>query len=184
MAKKGFVKAAAVVLLFVGAAVSTYAQVTINGGLAMGNAGDSTKKSAIGVLAAVDYRLKGKLPLSVGGEVGLLNSSDYKAGAIPILGRVGYHFGNNPKLDLGLVGKVGFAFGSGDGGKDAKGLAFGVGFDASYYFSPKFGAFAEVGFDQYALAASKTVATEHISMTIDYDLPFTKFLTLGVSYKL
>jgi hypothetical protein len=156
-------------------------KLAINAGLAIGNAGETVTSSAMGGLLSVDYRLSA---VSVGGELGILNCGEAKAGAIPILAKVAYHFGNNPKMDIALVGKIGFAFGTGDGLKEASGVAYGFDLDFAYYFTPKFGIFAEGGFDRYALAG--TMKTEFLGTTIsiDYEMPFTKFLTLGVGFKL
>jgi hypothetical protein len=131
--------------------------------------------------------------------------------AIPLLARVAYHFDLLPKLDLYIVGKIGYVLGfwSGDYKKweesyDSKidpvgGLGFGFDAGAAYYFSPRFGVFAEVGFDRYMLktrVSGKTEAgwspveggsTEWFDENVwDYtiDAPFNRIVTFGLNTKL
>jgi hypothetical protein len=194
MMAKRFVRVAALVLLFVGFTAGAYAQITIHGGLALSTmevkAGSETLKGDVGIggNVSVDYLLKTKIPLSVGGEIGADSASVSTGGskntvtAIPILARVAYHFKlPPPKLDLYVLGKLGYAVGTLKGDQlknldNPSGFGFGFDLGAAYYFTKKIGAFAEVGFDRYLLKSK--VEGETI------DLPLTRFLTAGVSVKL
>ncbi|GHV79301.1 hypothetical protein AGMMS49944_10920 [Spirochaetia bacterium] len=113
---------------------------------------------------------------------------------VPILARVAYHFAPIPKLDLYLLGKIGVAFGKWSGDyydyakangasiDDPLGVAFGFDLGAAYYFTPHFGAFAELGFDDYALETEASI-TVSSSFTQTAKAPIVKFLTIGVAYK-
>jgi hypothetical protein len=211
MAKKGFMKAAAFLLFSMGLVAGTYAQVTISGGFALSNmtakasggGGTSSIEGDVGLGANVylDYMLPIGVPLSLGAEIGIDSSSLSWEGvstgkdtvlAIPLLIRAGYHFDLFPKLDLYLVGKIGFAFGSwsgstkdaikADGGTmdDPSGFAFGIDIGAAYYFTSSIGVFGEVGFDDYALSTSLS-GTYFSGITLD--VPFNRFFTAGISAK-
>jgi hypothetical protein len=201
MAKR-FVRVAAFVLLFVGLTAGAYAQITIHGGLALSTmevkAGGNSEKGSVGIggNVSVDYLLKTKSPLSVGGEIGADSASvSVRSGvkdtvtAIPILARVAYHFKlPPPKLDLYVLGKLGYAVGIWKGdmkdmsnGDNPGGFGFGFDLGAAYYFTKKIGAFAEVGFDRYLL---KTEAAMGGPSKTTLDMPLTRFLTAGVSVKL
>jgi hypothetical protein len=110
---------------------------------------------------------------------------------IPLLLRAAYHFDLMPKLDLYLVGKIGYVPGiwKGDNkdfleesGADVGALGgVGFGFDvgAAYYFNSKLGIFGEGGFDGYMLRSKIKFGGE--SMT--FKAPFYRFLTVGISGK-
>jgi hypothetical protein len=209
-----FVKAAAFLLLFAGLTVGASAQITISGGLALSSATlkvdewDVEQDDTIGFGGNVylDYLLPVSVPLSIGIEIGFDGASttaddgmEDEIAAIPLLVRVAYHFDILPKLDLYVVGKIGYSFGvwSGetydwcneDGYKTTapSGFAFGFDIGAAYYFTSKFGVFAEAGFDRYLLKSE--VSGEYyngyrwVSEDFEVELPFTRFLTLGVSVK-
>jgi hypothetical protein len=190
-------------VLFVGFAVSTYGQVTVSGGFAVSQAtldyqGYSDEgEFGIGGNVYVDYLLPIPIPLSVGGEVGVDTSTFENGGykdtvlAIPLLARVAYHFDLFPKLDLYVVGKVGYVFGiwNGDtkdylesqGGKleTEGGIAFGFDVGVAYYFTSILGVFAEAGFDRYAGRAKASGGG--VSQTAD--VSFNRFFTVGISAK-
>jgi hypothetical protein len=149
----------------------------------------------------LDYLLPINIPLSLGGEIGVDSSSlglgededgnaleDIKVLAIPILLRAAYHFDLFPKLDLYVVGKVGFAFGSVTSGpkaiKDAldsiRGFAFGFDVGAAYYFTSFVGVFIEGGLDDYMLKAK---FKDYGYGAITLDTPFYRFVTIGLSFK-
>jgi hypothetical protein len=207
MAKKGFMKAAAFLLFSMGLVAGTYAQVTISGGFALSNmsakasgggASDSIKGDVgLGANVYLDYMLPIGVPLSLGAEIGFDGSSFTQNGmedtvtAIPILIRAAYHFDLMPKLDLYLVGKLGYTFGiwSGtwmdslktNGGTmdNPSGFAFGIDIGAAYYFSSTIGVFGEAGFDDYAL----TTSISGLGASVTLDVPFNRFFTLGISAK-
>jgi hypothetical protein len=151
----------------------------------------------------LDYLLPINIPLSLGFEVGVDSSTFTDVGtkdtvvAIPLLIRAAYHFDLMPKLDLYVVGKLGIAFGvwTGDIRKsldDAKGnietpigVAFGFDVGAAYYFTPHIGIFSEVGFDDYALSAKFSIPESEYndSTSGSVNVPFYRFLTLGLSFK-
>jgi hypothetical protein len=181
MTNKGFVRVAALVLLFVGVTAGAYAQIIISGGFALssmrakvlgldaaqsGYAGTYDGDVGLGGSVSLDYLLP--VRVSLGMELGVHGSSfsvdgmKDKMTAIPILFRVGYHFDVTPNLDLYLVGKLGGAFGSWKGDNrdyfEAEGASvgtiggFGFGFDVGLaYFTSNIGVFIEGGLDRYNL---------------------------------
>jgi hypothetical protein len=226
MKSKMVVKAAVFLLLFAGLTAGASAQITVSGGFALSIGtlkadwdSDITQTDAIGLGGNVylDYLLPISIPLSLGLEVGADSASttasdNYKDNiiAIPLLLRVAYHFDLMPRLDLYLVGKIGYGFGAWSGDtydmmnynevglyRNYKttvpsGFAFGFDLGASYYFSSRFGVFIEAGFDRYSLNA-KVSGEYNASDYYSYDdwtkeefevnLPFTRFLTFGISVK-
>jgi hypothetical protein len=108
-----------------------------------------------------------------------------------MLVRAAYHFDLMPKLDLYLVGKIGYVPGIWTGvAKDdleSGGVTvgaiggFGFGFDAgvAYYFNSKFGLFGEGGFDAYLLRSKMTDGNDSATLKA----PFYRFLTIGISGK-
>jgi hypothetical protein len=186
-----------------------FAQVTISGGLALsslkglevdGNAGMSVDSGVgMGGNLLVDYLLPISIPLSLGGEVGF-DATKFKISgftgedsifAIPLLFRAAYHFDLLPKLDLYVVGKIGYVIGiwlgdikdsieSYDGTVDTiKGLGFGFDAGVAYYFNSKVGIFAEVGFDNYGLKSKIDEGYGEYTL----EAPFRRFLTAGFSFK-
>jgi hypothetical protein len=177
------------------------AQITISGGLALSAA--EVKRSGVdgeigvGGNIYLDYILPIGMPLSLGLELGVDTSTfPYDGGedvaiAIPLLLRVAYHFDLMPKLDLYLVGKIGYAFSDvqGDSIDYAEDIGasvetsggLGLGFDvgAAYYFTSSVGIFAEVGFDRYN--GKYTVKGGGISESSAVE--FNRFLTAGLSVK-
>ena len=151
------------------------------------------------------------LGLEVGFDTGSTTASDGfedQISAIPVLLRAAYHFDLMSGLDLYVVGKIGYAFGiwSGDSydlcvangyidGVDYRnymatvpsGLAFGADVGVAYYFTPTIGIFAEAGFDLYSLASTITGELNESgsweSDKFEVELPFSRFLTLGLSVK-
>jgi hypothetical protein len=190
MDKKGFLKAALFLALFTALAAGASAQITISGGLALSSMevdgfSDLDSEIGFGGNVYVDYLLPISVPLSLGGEVGFDKATVKSEGvevegtAIPFLARVAYHFDFMANLDFYLVGKVGYVIGSadvmGESYSGFKGLGFGFDVGAAYYFTPRFGAFAEAGFDRYNL--SKDISG------MDIDVIFSRFFTIGVSTK-
>jgi hypothetical protein len=185
-----------------------FAQITVSGGFALSSiAGvelegykvDVEGKLGVGGNLFVDYLLPLNIPLSLGFEVGLDSGSIESDGgykdtvlAIPLLLRAAYHFDLMPKLDLYLVGKIGYVPGiwTGDnkknledGGGDAgfmSGVGFGFDIGAAYYFNSKFGLFGEGGFDAYLLRSNITFTFEEAA---SLKVPFYRFLTIGISGK-
>jgi opacity protein-like surface antigen len=200
MAKKGFLKVAVFVLLFVGVAASASAQVTISAGFALSSASakyesdylDASIKGDTGFGGNIyfDYLLPIGVPLSLGFEVGYdtaslsEDQSEIKANVVPLLLRVAYHFDLMPKLDLYGVGKIGYALGSAEWGSGENedgynGFGFGIDAGVAYYFTSNFGIFAEAGFDRYNL--SQDFSENGYNWTIS--APFNRFLTVGISTK-
>jgi hypothetical protein len=182
----------------------------------------------------IDYLLPVSVPLSLGFEVGVNNSAfkvtrtetalytDEELGdyaeqvhnewedsmmAIPLLFRAAYHFDLLPKLDLYVVGKIGYVFGVWEGDyrdweeswkskiDPVGGLGFGFDVGAAYYFNAKLGIFVEAGFDSYMLKTRVTGKTEegevidditYSAINWDYviDAPFSRIVTFGFSAKL
>jgi hypothetical protein len=196
---KKVVLAVIVALAFAGAA---NAQITISGGFALSAAEIHVSRYegeiGIGGNIYLDYLLPIGVPLSLGVEAGVDTSTfPFDGGkdtaiAIPLLLRVAYHFDLMPKLDLYLVGKIGYAFGdvTGDsidlvenqGGnvEVAGGLGFGIDAGVAFYFTSLVGIFAEAGFDRYN--GKYTVKFPGISDTSS-DVTFSRFLTAGLSIK-
>jgi opacity protein-like surface antigen len=201
MTKKLFLAALAAVLT----AGAVNAQVTVSGGLALSymeaksDYGTSIEGDiGIGGNIYADYLLPIGIPMSLGVEVGV-DTSSFKIDsakdtvlAIPILARVAYHFDIMPKLDLYLVGKIGYAFGiwngdtkdvieKYDGSIDNKGgLAFGFDVGVAFYFTPTVGIFAEGGFDDYMLESEFKFPGEKGEKL---EVPFYRFFTVGLSLK-
>ena len=208
MSKKGFLA----VILAVLAAGAASAQVTISGGFALSymdikltGLSDYNAKGDIGAGGNIylDYLLPIGIPMSLGVEFGVDSSTWKDSGyadtvlAIPILLRAAYHFDLHPQLDLYLVGKVGWVFGawSGDQYDGIKnmgasiepdppmGIGFGADLGIAYYFTPRFGLFAEGGFDGYMLQTKLNLPSELGGGTANLDAPFYRFVTLGISTK-
>jgi opacity protein-like surface antigen len=178
---------------------------------------DANIDTSVGVGGNVylDYLLPINIPLSLGFEAGVDGGNftikgmdgynnphnyDETMLAIPLLLRAAYHFDFSPKLDLYLVGKIGMAFGIWTGDfkdeldKDTTvkidtimGFAFGFDAGIAYYFTPRFGIFGEVGFDDYLLKTKITIDNSYYSQ-IDTSIetlkaPFNRFITFGISTK-
>jgi opacity protein-like surface antigen len=213
MTRSGFLKGVVFLLLFAGLSAAAWSQVTISGGLALSvvngeesyNGGSTYKvdgKMGIGGNVYVDYLLPIGIPLSLGFEIGIdgaaldgpeagYDSGDIKITAIPLLLRAAYHFDLHPQLDLYVVGKIGYALGSGEIGNEKEdgfnGLGFGVDLGAAFYFMPRFGLFAEGGIDVYNLSKDFSGSYDDGYSTTSYNvttkLPFYRFLTIGLSTK-
>ena len=215
MAKRRILMFAGCLVISVVCVTGAFAQVTVSGGFALssvadieisgqGSQGTESDIGAGGNLF-VDYLLPISIPLSLGGEVGVDSAAfKYNYGlslitkdtviAIPLLLRAAYHFDLLPKLDLYVVGKIGYVIGIWDGETkdklksigasvdDKGGMGFGFDVGAAYYFNSKLGAFAELGFDQYNLESKITSSEGLYNLTLK--APFNRFLTIGVSGKL
>jgi hypothetical protein len=200
MTRMGFLKGAAFLLLFVGLSAAAWSQVTISGGFALsyvkaeasaeGYSESIEGKVGVGGNVYADYLLPIGIPLSLGFEIGVDNGSlspsgeagysgSIKVTTIPLLLRAAYHFDLHPQLDLYLVGKIGYAFGFGEAYGQTEsgfnGLGFGVDGGVAFYFTPRFGVFAEGGVDVYNLKK------EDSGLTLK--LPFYRFFTIGISTK-
>jgi hypothetical protein len=147
-----------------------------------------------------DYLLPIPIPLSLGLEAGfnfagfwLSESYDEEAiYAIPLLLRAAYHFDLHPKLDLYVVGKIGYVIGiwTGEyrdiaekvGGTVEHIGSIGFGFDAgvAYYFNSKIGMFMEMGFDKYTL---KPEISGDTAYSATFEVPLTRVVTAGISFK-
>ncbi|GHT85679.1 hypothetical protein FACS1894137_10270 [Spirochaetia bacterium] len=208
MTKKGFLKVVVFLALFVGLAAGVSAQITISGGFALATMSakfieddyTETEKGKVGAGGNIyfDYLLPISVPLSLGAEVGYdtakVGESQFaiRAAAIPILLRAAYHFDLASKLDLYLVGKIGYAFGFSDDYEGSySGVGFGFDLGIAYYFGSHFGIFAEGGFDRYNLSSDVTGTESYFDgkKWQDYDyaytikVPFSRFATFGVSLK-
>lgn len=200
MTRSGFLKGTVFLLLFAGFSAAAWSQVTISGGFALsyvnaevegiGFSGALEGNVGIGGNVYADYLLPIGIPLSLGIEIGVDGASiddgagnTLKVTAIPLLLRVAYHFDIHPQFDLYLVGKIGYAAGFAKSGgvseSDFGGLGFGVDLGVAFYFMPRFGLFAEGGFDLYNLAKDFTEDNDHYTIK----LPFSRFLTVGISTK-
>jgi hypothetical protein len=193
-------------------ALDAFAQITVSGGFALssvsgveldGYKADVEGKVGVGGNVFVDYLLPINIPLSLGFEAGLNSGSVEGDGlkdtvlAIPLLLRAAYHFDLMPKLDLYLVGKIGYVPGiwTGDNKKMLEtvggdigmmhGIGFGFDIGAAYYFNSKFGFFGEGGFDAYLLKSRITFPgsfqVQEANATLE--APFYRFLTIGISGK-
>jgi hypothetical protein len=199
MEKKRLLKAALFIGLFLAAAVGASAQVTISGGFAMSILELEDYESddggvSLGANLYADYLLPIGIPLSLGLEIGYdtamltddLDTGDqlsFEGYVIPLLARVAYHFDLMAKLDLYLVGKIGFVFGTAvfdyngwttsiettEEGVD--GFGFGIDLGAAFYFTPRIGIFAEAGYDRYNGEKD------------DFTMGFIRFYTVGISTK-
>ena len=207
MSKKGFL-AVILAVLAAGAASAQvtisggFALSYMDANLKTDGAGVSIKGDVgAGGNVYLDYLLPIGIPMSLGVEFGVDSSSfsSYSGWkdtvlAIPILLRAAYHFDLHPQLDLYLVGKVGWVFGawSGDQYDGIKnmgasiepdppmGIGFGADLGIAYYFTPRFGLFAEGGFDGYMLQTKLKVSGQG---TATLDAPFYRFVTVGISTK-
>jgi opacity protein-like surface antigen len=222
MAKKRIILGLVFALLSTVFAAGVFAQVTISGGFALSSikgitvdvngqssgSVDIEPETGIGGNIYLDYLLPVGIPLSLGVEVGYdtgkftLKAPNYDGvgtrtydetmSVVPLLVRAAYHFDLVSKLDLYIVGKIGYAIGfwsgafhdtSGFSG-DIGGLAFGFDAGVAYYLTPVFGLFAEAGFDDYML---ETEFTEHIvgigDLKYTLKAPFNRFVTVGISTK-
>ncbi|MDR3191923.1 MAG: porin family protein [Treponema sp.] len=188
-------------------ATGAFAQVTVSGGLAVSAVTDVEvsgwnpnidSTAGIGGNLFVDYLLPIGIPLSLGGEIGvdgakftIENDGEETIVAIPLLVRVAYHFDLMPKLDLYVVGKIGYVPAVWEGTQkdnlenagvsvgNIGGLGFGFDIGTAYYFNPKVGAFAELGFDGYMLESE--ISGGGMSATLK--APFYRFVTIGASVK-
>jgi hypothetical protein len=164
-----------------------------------------TSDGGFGVNAYIDYMLPISIPLSLGVEIGSHGSSfsnpnqyggstEDTVTAIPLLLRAAYHFDLNPKLDLYLVGKIGYVPGAWEGGmkkmaegygcttENPGGMGLGLDVGAAWYFTEKLGIFAELGFDRYELSAN--INDSDGSLVALVETPFSRVFTLGLSVKL
>jgi hypothetical protein len=188
-------------------AATSFAQVTVSGGFAISSVKDIKvvgggnpsidSETGIGGNLFVDYLLPISIPLSLGFELGvdgakftIENDGEESMTAIPLLLRAAWHFDLLPKLDLYLVGKIGYVIGVWEGDvkdelekyysiDDVGGVGFGFDLGVAYYPSSKFGVFAEVGFDEYALETKITGGGDSLTLKA----PFNRFLTFGISGK-
>ena len=189
-------------------------RVTAGLGLALSSAEDIKLKSGglfdakfdvgggFGFNVFVDYLLPVSVPVSLGAEFGVHGASfeikhttyEDTITAIPLLLRAAYHFAPAPKVDLYIVGKLGYVFATWKGDArdmmeddyDAKvddvgGVGFGFDLGVVYSLNERFGLFAELGFDHYSLETKIKNSDYDISMTLE--VPFTRFLTFGVNAK-
>jgi hypothetical protein len=205
MTKKGFLRMVVFLALLAGVSTGAFAQLTVSAGFALSTmtVEESIRnvdiKGGMGYGGNVyfDYLLPIKIPLSLGFEVGAdwaYLVFDYSNGldtdvvtAIPLLFRTAYHLDLFPKLDLYLVGKIGYALGiitDGSGDRlhiddSVGGLAFGLDIGVAYYFASVFGVFIEGGFDDYMLQA--TFLDDANKPTIN--MPFYRFVTAGISFR-
>jgi hypothetical protein len=181
-----------------GFALSSVKSVDVSG---YGFEGNTTIDSGTGIGGnlLVDYLLPLSIPLSLGAEIGVDGAKftiehygEETVTAIPLLLRAAYHFDLVPKLDLYAVAKIGYVIGIWEGSQkdyltnvvkmtvgSIGGMGFGFDVGAAYYFNSTVGAFAEAGFDDYALSSKITGFDE----TITFKAPFHRFLTIGVSGK-
>jgi hypothetical protein len=198
MTKSSFLKTAAFLVLLAGSITGAYAQITVSGGLALSRVDAEaqgrtyTGEMGIGGNVYLDYLLPISIPLSLGAEIGVDRSTvgdgfvEDTVVAVPLLLRLAYHFDLFPKLDLYVVGKLGYAIGTITSGPDepyldsAGGFAIGIDAGAAYYFTPIVGVFAEVGVDDYMVEAK---ATTDWGYSFTVDTPFYRFLTFGLSLK-
>jgi hypothetical protein len=194
MRSRGFVRAALFLALLTVLAAGASAQITMSGGFALssmevkieGYTANVDSEIGLGGNVYVDYLLPIGVPLSLGAEIGfdtaVVDDSGFKltGNVIPLLLRVAYHFDLMANLDLYLVGKVGYVLGfaeytDGDTEDGFGGIGFGFDVGAAYYLTPRFGAFFEGGFDRYNLEKDIDGLTVKV--------PFSRFVTLGVSVK-
>jgi hypothetical protein len=205
-------KIALALIVALAAAGAASAQVTISAGAALSSADAAgvglQSEAGLGGNIYLDYLLPISVPLSLGFEVGYdtaaWTSDAITAITVPLLLRAAYHFDLNPKLDLYLVGKIGYVIGavSGSGISSAQsngitvegrgGIGFGFDIGVAFYFSPVVGLFAEAGFDRYNVGYTvsgdyKTYEGYGQSSTVNYsesfDVAFNRFLTVGLSFK-
>jgi hypothetical protein len=214
MAKKGIVRTMIAMLLSIMCAVGVFAQITISGGAAMSVLGslktpgygdfDTHATVDLGGNVYLDYFLPIDIPLSLGIETGvdisgisirLDTTFSETIMVIPILIRAAYHFDLFSKLDLYLLGKIGYVFGEWKGGfKDylekqekitfgavPSGMAFAFDLGAAYYFTSVFGIFVEGGFDHYGLTIKGK--KEGSSDVLEFETQLKRFLTAGLSIK-
>jgi hypothetical protein len=197
MAKNVFFKAIGFFVLLAGVSVTgAFAQITVSGGFALSRVNAETPgktykgETGFGGNIYLDYLLPIDMPLSLGGEIGIDTAkvgevSQDTVLAVPILFRVAYHFDISSKIDLYLVGKIGYAIGTITSGPDepyldsAGGFAIGIDIGAAYYLTPIFGLFIEGGFDDYMIEAKFSNSFGYQTI----DTPFYRFLTFGLSFK-
>jgi hypothetical protein len=204
MTKNGILKALVFLALLAGVSTGVFAQLTISGGFALSTMSAEVEgitldkvEGGVGLGGNVyfDYLLPINIPLSLGAEIGADGSSitlgvlgstwEDKVMALPLLLRAAYHFDLDPKLDLFLVGKIGYIIGFITDGDDKEffdssgGFGFGIDIGVAYYFTSLVGIFAEAGFDGYML---KTKLKDQGS-EFTFDSPFYRFATLGLSFR-
>jgi hypothetical protein len=197
MSRKSFLRTVVFVVLLAGVSTGAFAQLTISGGFALSSvkaeAEGRTYKGELGLGANVyfDYLLPIGIPLSLGGEIGIDSATIGEESwrdtvlAVPLLLRAAYHFDLDPKLDLFLVGKLGYVVGAIVEGPDkeyfksAGGFGFGVDIGAAYYFTSLFGAFIEAGVDGYLTESKFNVSGTDLTV----DTPFYRFVTVGLSFR-
>jgi hypothetical protein len=193
MGKKGFLRMALFAALFTALAAGVSAQVTISGGLALSSMKPKVMGTSLdgeggfGGNVYLDYLLPISLPLSLGFEVGYDKATVEDSGmkvtgsVTPLLLRAAYHFDLMANLDLYLVGKIGYVLGSsksiGETESGYNGVGLGIDLGGAYYFTSRIGAFAEVGFDRYN--AEKEIE----GFDVKVEIPFTRFVTAGLSVK-
>ncbi|GHT89491.1 hypothetical protein FACS1894137_18830 [Spirochaetia bacterium] len=135
---------------------------------------------------SADWIPNGKIGLSYGIESGLLGgeTQDTIIFGIPIIFRLGWHpsFIKTEKIDIFILGKIGWAFGIWgphiDKYSNPNGIVGGINVGGAYFLNPLVGVYAELGYNYYGLARS----SNHPEYPLGYGSG-KFYASLGVSLK-
>ena len=138
-------------------------------------------------LISIDWLPNKNIGLSYGLETGLLGGSkqDNIIFGVPIILRIGWYpnFLSFEKIDIFLLGKIGWAFGiwgkNADEGSSPNGIVCGFNIGGRYKLTRNIGFYAEIGYDYFGLARN----SNYPEYPLGYGSGKT-YTSIGISYKI
>jgi len=143
----------------------------------------------LGASLSADWIPNGRIGIAVGIESGILGgkkqNSDGITFGIPIIFRVGWHPSiiKIKNIDLFILAKIGWCFGiwgsNLDDNSQPGAVACGINLGAAYMFTPKIGAYTEIGYNYYGLSRN----SDHPEYPLGYGSGKV-YASIGVTFKL